>query len=110
MKYSKTNDSVYCAPCRFFGPQSGTSKEKTFSVTPVTDWSNILKLIQRHIAMKSHETSLTAADNFLSVIEGKRKSVTRQVSGQYDKMVERNRQILKIIIETIILCGNQTWP
>ncbi|XP_071123584.1 52 kDa repressor of the inhibitor of the protein kinase-like [Mytilus edulis] len=69
MKYSKTTDSVYCAPCRFFGPKSGTSKEKTFGVNHVTDWSNITKLIQRHISMKSHETSLSAADDFLDVME-----------------------------------------
>jgi hypothetical protein len=31
MKYSKTQDSVYCALCRFFGPKSGMSKEKTFN-------------------------------------------------------------------------------
>ena len=31
MKYSKTQDSVYCALCRFFGPKSEMSKEKTFN-------------------------------------------------------------------------------
>ncbi|CAC5408772.1 unnamed protein product [Mytilus coruscus] len=97
----------YDFPVRFFGPKSGTSKEKTFSVTPVTDWSNITKLIQRHITMKSHETSLSAADDFLNVIEGKTKSVTRQISSHYDKIVTRKRQILGIIIETIIFCGQQ---
>lgn len=107
MKYSKTTDSVYCAPCRFFGPKSGTLKEKTFGVNHVTDWSNIRKLIQRHITMKSHETSLSAADDFLDVMEGKTKSVTRQISSHYDKIVTRNRQILEIIIETIIFCGQQ---
>lgn len=98
---------MYCAPCRFFGPQSGTSKEKTFGITPVTDWSNITKLIQRHVVMKSHETSLNSAEDFISVMEGKTKSIARQVSSHHDKIVARNRHILGIIIETIILCGNQ---
>ncbi|CAC5424108.1 unnamed protein product [Mytilus coruscus] len=57
--------------------------------------------------MKSHETSLSTADNFLDLIEGKTKSVTRQISSHYDKIVTRNRQILEIIIETIISCGQQ---
>ena len=107
LRYSEKGDSVYCAPCRFFGPQSGTSKEKTFGVSPVTDWSNISKLIQRHTTMKSHENSMSTAEDFVNVMDGKTKSIKRQVSIHHDKTVTKNRQILGIITETIILCGNQ---
>ena len=107
LKYSESEDSVYCAPCRFFGPQSGTSKEKTFGVSPLTDWGNISRMFQRHETLKSHEDSLSAADHFLKVVEGKTKDVSRQVSSSYDKTVTKNRKILGIIIETIVLCGNQ---
>ena len=107
LRYSEKGDSVYCAPCRFLGPQSGSSKEKTFGVSPVTDWSNISKLIQRHTTMKSHENSMSTAEDFINVMEGKTKSIKRQVSSHHDKTVTKNRQTLGIIIETIILCGNQ---
>ena len=42
-------------------------------------------------------------------MEGTTKCVSRQVSSQYDETVTRNRKILGIIIETIILCGNQNF-
>ena len=104
LRYSESDDSIYCGPCRLFG--SKDAKEKTLGVTPVKDWSNAVKLIQRHIASTSHEACLKSADNFISIMEGKSKSVTRQISSQYDKVVSRNRKILGIIIETIVLCGN----
>lgn len=37
----------------------------------------------------------------------KERALLDRFPAKYDKMVERNSQILKIIIETIILCGNQ---
>ena len=93
----------------FFGPQSGISKEKTFGVSPVIDWSNISKLIQRHTTMKSHKNALSTAEDFINVMEGKTKSITRQVISHHDRMVTKNRQTLGIITETIILCGTKIW-
>ena len=96
-------------PVGSLAPQSLTSKEKTFGVSPVSDWSNVTKLILRHTPLTSHESSLKSAENFISVMEGTTKCVSRQVSSQYDETVTRNRKILGIIIETIILCGNQNF-
>lgn len=105
LRYSESDDSIYCAPCKLFG--SKDTKEKTLGVTPVKDWSNAGKLVQRHLASATHELCLKSADSFISVMDGKAKSVTRQISSQYDQIVSRNRKILGIIIETIVLCGNQ---
>ncbi|KAH3886004.1 hypothetical protein DPMN_010004 [Dreissena polymorpha] len=49
LSYFETGDSVFCEVCRFVGPQNGTSNEKIFGVSCVTDWSYINKL---HSMMK----------------------------------------------------------
>ncbi|XP_052799150.1 uncharacterized protein LOC128230746 [Mya arenaria] len=58
LRYSTSKDSVYCGPCRFFGPQGGDSKEKAFGVSPINDWSNLGKLVTRHQALKSLQNTI----------------------------------------------------
>ncbi|XP_053382657.1 uncharacterized protein LOC128549612 [Mercenaria mercenaria] len=107
LRYSASKDSVYCAPCRLFGPQSGSSKDKTFGSTPVSDGSNMGKLINRHSSNACHDSSLIAADNFLKIMEGADKSIVCKLSSSYNAIVSKNRDILECIIDTIILCGSQ---
>ena len=58
---------------------------------------------------KTHDSALIAMENFMEnfiiVMEGKSKGIDRQMSSLYDQTVSRNREIMRVIIETIILCG-----
>ena len=107
LRYSLSTDSVYCGPSRFFGPQSGDSKEKAFGTTQITDWSNLGKLITRHKVTKSYHNSLLSSTSCLNITDGKAKDVTCKSTEGYESVVAKNRHILNCIIETIILCGNQ---
>lgn len=65
------------------------------------------KLCGRHEATKSHQNSLLSADKFTNVSDGTEKGILGMMSQAHDTTVARNRQLLKCIIDTIILCGNQ---
>ncbi|WAR15696.1 hypothetical protein MAR_005801 [Mya arenaria] len=82
-----SKDGVFCAPCFLFGDQ--VARSKAFTREPFTDWCNFSKI------------------NYLAVLKGQKKDIECTISSQLNAMVEKNRQILVSIVETIILCGQQ---
>ncbi|WAR25783.1 hypothetical protein MAR_011487 [Mya arenaria] len=72
-----------------------------------TDLSNLGKVITAHMKCKTNADSLEAAEHFTAVMSGTKKNTFQSVSCAHDLLVNKNRQILKGIIETIILCGQQ---
>ena len=106
LRYSLSTDSVYCGPCRSFGPQSGDSQEMAFGTTRITDWSNLGELITRHEVTKSHQNSLLSSTRFFLISLTKKQKMLL-VDYQKGMKVLSLKHILKCIIETIILCGNQ---
>ncbi|WAR14709.1 P52K-like protein [Mya arenaria] len=105
LRYSISKDGVYCAPCFLFGDQVARSKYLTRE--PFTDWCNFSKIVERHSKSQCHIDQLIAAENYLSVLKGQKKDIECTISSQFNGMVEKNRQILVSIVETIILCGQQ---
>lgn len=109
LRYSVSENSVYCAPCILFGASS--PKEKTFINTPVSKWSNLGKYIKRHTEPgSSHHSCCASASSFMKIIEGKQASITAQLSRNKVETVAKNRQVLRSVIEVIILCGRQNIP
>ncbi|WAR23625.1 P52K-like protein [Mya arenaria] len=105
LRYSISKDGVYCAPCFLFGDQVARSKALTRE--PFTDWCNFSKIVERHSKSQCHIDQLIAAENYLAVLKGQKKDIECTISSQFNAMVEKNRQILVSIVETIILCGQQ---
>lgn len=105
LRYSVSCDGVFCSSCFLFGTQD--PKSKALSKSPVSDWSNIKKIVDRHGESDYHMQQGIAAENFVAVMRGQRKDIECCVSSQYNTVVERNRQILADIVETLILCGKQ---
>ena len=105
LRYSVSEDSLYCAPCFLFGGHD--SKEKTF-IRPVTDWSNISGYFKRHERSdSSHFKFLEMADNFLRVIRNEKPSITVDLKSNRELQIGKNRHIMKRIIDNLILCGRQ---
>ncbi|WAR26177.1 LOW QUALITY PROTEIN: P52K-like protein [Mya arenaria] len=96
--------AFFCAPCFLFGDQVARSKALTRE--PFTDWCNFSKIVERHSKSQCHIDQLIAAENYLAVLKGQKKDIECTIS-QFNAMVEKNRQILVSIVETIILCGQQ---
>ncbi|XP_033731590.1 zinc finger MYM-type protein 1-like [Pecten maximus] len=107
LRYSVSEDSVYCAPCFLFGSRNVDAREKTLVSTAVTKWSNLGKYIKRHIISKCHDGACNSADQFMRIHNGKEPSVLSQLDSGHAALVKRNRHSLQAIIEVIMLCGRQ---
>ncbi|XP_053398293.1 zinc finger MYM-type protein 1-like [Mercenaria mercenaria] len=105
LKYSVSADGVYCAPCFLFGEQD--PRCKALSKVPVSDWSNIKKIIEKHENSVYHAHQEIGADNFLAVMRGEKKDIECSIATQYNVLVEKNRLILTAIVDTIVFCGRQ---
>ena len=54
-----------------------------------------------------HQDAGIKGDNYLSIASGKQKGICSYLSLQVTETIERNRHILKAIIDVIVLCGQQ---
>ncbi|MES9906785.1 MAG: DUF4371 domain-containing protein [Sedimenticola sp.] len=105
LRYSVSEDSLYCGYCALFGKTD--TKEKQF-MNPVTDWKNLGKYIKRHEESGSqHHGCIIAGENFVKVAQQKQPSVISLISSSHAKNVADNRHILHRILEVILLCGKQ---
>ena len=48
-----------------------------------------------------------ACDVFVEMMSGRRESVAVQLNQEFRNTIQKNRQILRFIVETIVLCGCQ---
>ena len=105
LRYSVSADGVYCAPCYLCGGQD--PRCKALSYVPVSDWSNIKKIIEKHETSVYHADQKIGADNFCAVMRGEKKDIECSIATQYNILVEKNRLILAGIVDTILFCGKQ---
>lgn len=105
MRYSVSEDSVYCVWCVLFG----ATREKTrlFVKPGVYDWVNFSNLVKRHENSENHKSSKTLADNFIDVSTGKEDSILSKISATHKIDVANTRHIVSRIIEVLLLCGRQ---
>ena len=54
-----------------------------------------------------HLDAVIKGDNYLSIASGKQKDICSHLSLQATATIERNRHILKAILDVIVLCGQQ---
>ena len=87
------------------GQQIGTLASK---FKGVSDWANVGRVLKIHNQSHSpHNVAVTKGDNYLLVVTGKQKDISSQLSSLVDQTVERNRHILKAIIDVVVFCGQQ---
>lgn len=110
LRYSSSTDAVFCAFCSFFPTADG--RDKTFQAPHfgVHDWHNLSNLISRHEQNANHATATEKTENFVSVMRGETPDIASKLSNKYALLIDKNRAILRSIIEIIILCGKQNLP
>ena len=108
MRYSLSKDAVYCVYCVYFGSAREECKEKTFGrASPVSDWTNLSKYVNRHLAENSfHHSNVQAGKEFLRLSD-KNSDVSTQLSSFHQEQMIKNRHILKENIKVILFCGRQ---
>ena len=101
IRYSQSQDGVYCAPCFIFG-RSGNLLNDELVQSPFSDWKNATGTtrgaLHHHSQCQLHQSSNEKAINFLAVMEKHRQSVTSQLSKSYDVQVQRNTKALLSIL------------
>ena len=75
--------------------------------TAATDPSNIGKALSSHDKSSLHINSTEASENFMRIMAGEEKDIMSSMSSSYNVLVEKNRNILRAIVETIVLFGRQ---
>lgn len=104
LEYSKTDDSVYCFPCRFF---SLKSTDLTFISVGYKNWKNAMSLkgFVRHNNSDEHKQCLIS---WLDYKKNKKNntSILSQISDQHS-LVAENRRYLKAIIVSIRMLAIQ---
>ena len=109
MRYLERKKRVHFVRCYLFGPPN--DKEKMFGVSPVSDWKNLVALVNRHLRDGSpHYGNMMAADSFIARQEGREKSIKSHISSYHEELVQKNRQIIIEIMKVIALCRKQNIP
>ncbi|KAF0747872.1 zinc finger MYM-type protein 1-like, partial [Aphis craccivora] len=108
LAYSKSQNGVYCKYCISFSPEEVCSQKLgKFVLTKFDDWAHAIDKFNEHQKNKYHLTAISKVDGFLSVFNKKQNNIAVQLDNNLKLEIEQNKQILRPIIETIILCGSQ---
>ena len=102
LRYSVCKDGVYCVVCILFG-----SQKIALTTEPLKDWSNAIRLVEKHLATSEHNRVLETSVGFLRVSSQKQLSIQQQLSKAQCDMICRNTKILNALISLIVTCGRQ---
>ena len=108
--YSEVAKGRFCLPCALFATANQGIEMGTLVSRPLINLSKALEILGKHKEKKYHLVALTKCDEFLRVMKGQQPSIAQRLNKSVTDTVATNRQILKSIIETLILCGRQNIP
>lgn len=118
-------DAEFCKYCVLF--TTNTDKRGKLVTNPSTNWKKATEQFDEHFLHKrhnsgdssgsshkvtgtgyqSHKHCMTLGLNFLVVMENTSKSVNVALNSGLEQRKHKNGNILKTIVETVILCGRQ---
>ena len=100
LRYSPSTDTLYYCYCLLF-----ITHDRSFRTR---DWSNISKLVKKHVCKKSaHYTAVARGEAFLHTQRGSAPNICQQLHSQRAEQVRGNRIILKCITEFLVMMGKQ---
>ena len=107
--YSKYLDGLFCLPCALFGIESG--KDKLFR-SPLTFWTTAVTRFQNHSSGKceTHNFAVVAMANFKDMMSRRTVAIDQQLNQIVQRQIQENRQKIKSIIKTVVLCGQNAIP
>ena len=114
--YSETMQGSYCKYCVLFGQAAYSvySFTGTLISKPLTNLQKASEKLRNHFigvggssARKYHLQAVEKAENFKAVMEKKQLPVDQQLSSLRAQRIAKNREILRSVAETVILCGRQ---
>lgn len=110
ISYSKHQKGVFCKTCVLFRPHVSRGLQGSFISRPFTNFKKFHEDAKNHMKSDWHRDSSEKAGNFLSIMKNERVDVECQINNQVKTVVEKNRTILKSIVETVVFCATHDLP
>lgn len=106
IEYSIQLDAIFCFFCRHFASSVSYEKHQDVLIaTGYNDWKNISGMAKKHNAADSHKTSLAKYQGYLS--SKSVGAVTTQINCHVEENINKNRDVLKSIIRSVLYCARQ---
>ena len=64
-------------------------------------------MCKEHQKLQYHQASLELADELRCSIEQPERALTALIDGEKAQNIDRNRQLLKSLVKTVLFCGRQ---
>jgi hypothetical protein len=105
MVYSECVDGAFCVSCVLFC-QNRAGKGQ-FVNKPFRSWHKKSEKCKAHETSQYHQDALCSADSFVRRVESPETTTVAMIDKTRMANIERNRAILKSIVEAIVFCGRQ---
>lgn len=109
---SPKDQGLYCKYCALFAVKSNTSLKRLVT-EPLKVFDNLLGengVLLTHQRNKYHEKAVEIGKTFLSTFHKPENIILNQICSKRMKEINENRERLRPIVKTIILCGRQNIP
>lgn len=112
--YSKKEDGIFCKLCVLFlvNDVSHTKRQVAMSFVTIafSNWKKALGKFENHCTLQYHKNSAIMAANFKKILAKQVNDVATQNKAHNQAQIQKNRQFLRPIIETIIFCARHDLP
>lgn len=101
---------MYCKICVLFGCYEGGrgyQKLGKLVLEKLSDWKDASEKFNSHEQTQFHKTAAMQSNNLTAVHNDKNLSIDILLDNSLKASIQNNRNKIKPIIETIILCGRQ---
>ena len=106
--YSQQQNGEYCLPCVLFARSTDVRIGKgAFVETAFTNFKKTYEICNAHAERQYHKDAVVTCDAFTQMMSDRRESVAIQLREGSRDTIQKNRQKLHSIVETIVLCVRQ---
>lgn len=110
LAYSEKVQGALCRICVLFSQRVGGKGRQDLGslvVRPFCNWKKAKETFELHQKKDYHINATLKAENFKSVVKGTTSDVASMLDSVRERQAKDNREKLKPIVETILMCGRQ---
>ena len=105
--YSASKGGTFCRHCVIYANRHpACGKVGALVVSPLTRYGNAKEAFRAHELILFHKEATAKSDAFIDAIENG-KNIIQVGNSAVKRLMEKNRVVLRSIIESIILCRRQ---
>ena len=105
LEYSPSINKAFCFPCRVFGTKG--RHQEAFVSNGFQHWKSASEKFRTHQSSVAHKNSILAWKVGKQMQNNPEGNVVSLINLQHKKVIDKNRQYLKNIVETLIFIGRQ---